>query len=144
MQNCLVQKHGNMELEFGKLEFGKLEFGKPIKRKGYTSIPLYDSSLENAHKNAFLEAMDNKGLPKALIEWIYNEYIKEKYPVTFQTPSTFQTSFQTPSINTHFGNIETNGKKQYSLQLKLDSNESNLKEFERYFEKLQQAVSNFK
>ena len=123
-----------MELEFGKLEFAKLEFGKPIKRKGYTSIPLYDSSLENAHKNAFLEAMDNKGLPKGLIEWIYNEYIKEKYPVTFQTPS----------INTHFGNIETNGKKQYSLQLKLDSNESNLKEFERYFEKLQQAVSNFK
>ena len=125
-----------MELEFGKLEFGKLEFGKPIKRKGYTSIPLYDSSLENAHKNAFLEAMDNKGLPKALIEWIYNEYIKEKYPVTFQTPSI------------PFGNIETNeknGEKQYSLQLSLGSNESYSKEFERYFEKLQEAMlSDFK
>jgi len=97
-----------------------MEIGKPIKKKGYTYIPLYDSSPKARRKNAFLEAMDTRGLPKDLVEWMYNEYINVKSPVTFQTPSIKMTP----------GNIKTatvDGEKQYSLSLNLQIEDLNPK-----------------
>ena len=97
-----------------------IEFGNPVKKKGYTDIPLISTNYDSVskRKNAFLEAMEHKDLPKDLREWIYDFYIKE--PITIQCP-TFNIPF---ALNRSKSNIETINKncmKDYSLTLKLDS-----------------------
>lgn len=102
------------------MEFNNMELGKPIKKNGYTTIPLYDTTpIEDEHKDAFLESMDNAGLPNDLREWIYNEYINVKRPVTFQTPS----------MKMNLGSInECKFKTVLSLDLNQDHNDE-LSEF---------------
>jgi hypothetical protein len=114
-----------------------MEFGKPINKNGYTTVPLYDTTRIDAYKDSFLESMHDAGLPNDLSEWIYNEYINVKRPVTFQTPS----------MKIPFGNIETtstvDGKKQYSLSLNFDLNskQQNNSKFDNMFKAFEDHFS---